>query len=88
MHARERQNPFIGVDGMGIGADGYCGDLQKSLWSFLSPAGGAISFSPSLPFVYCKIICRLQGTLNAGGGETIAGIKICLRMTPATSAGL
>lgn len=29
----------IYVGGMGMGADGYFGDLHKILWSFLCPVG-------------------------------------------------
>lgn len=51
----------IYVGGMGMGADGYFGDFHKTLWSFLSPVGRTISFSPSIPFVHFKITLRPPG---------------------------
>lgn len=40
--------------------------IKASVWSFSSPVGGAIYFSPSIPFVHCL---DLQETLNAKGGK-------------------
>lgn len=64
MYAKGKPRSFhlYFIYGMGMGADGYLDDLHKVSLSFLSPFGGTISFSPSIPFVHYEIILRPPGT--------------------------